>query len=89
MDCCVQRVVVKGSESHWASVKSGDLQVSVLGHMLFNIFFKYTDKRKESILSKFASGTKVRVLLTHLKGGMSHRETWKSSRNAPIGILLG
>ena len=53
-----QRVVLLGSNSKWTRVKSGVPQGSVLGPLLFLIYFKDIDDICSNLL-KFADDTKV------------------------------
>jgi len=55
-----QRVVVSGSVSEWISVMSCVLQGSVLGVVLFSIFFADINSGIECTLHKFADDIKLR-----------------------------
>ena len=50
--------MISGLKSSWRTVASGDLQVLVLGLVLFNTFINNLDAEIESTCSKFADDTK-------------------------------
>ena len=45
--------------SNWKAVSSAVAKVSVLGPILFNIFIKHLDDRRESAFIRFAGNTKL------------------------------
>ncbi|PKU34767.1 rna-directed dna polymerase from mobile element jockey-like [Limosa lapponica baueri] len=63
-----QRIMVNGSMSKWRPVMSAVPLGSVLGPVLFNIFFGDKDSRIECTLRKFADDTKLCHMLNMLEG---------------------
>lgn len=64
----LKRSVVSGWMSGWRAVKSGVPQKSVLGLMLFNIFFRNMNHLTEYILNKFDGDTKLCGRIDMLEG---------------------
>ena len=54
-----QRVQLNGHRSGWTEVRSGVLQVSVLGPLLFTIFVDDIDEEVLSEISKIADDIKI------------------------------
>ena len=88
-----QRVVVEGEFSMWVSVISSVLQGSVLGGILFNIFFDDIDEAIiNALIKKFAEDTKVamvveneddaRQMQNNLDKLWQWAEKWKMAFNA-------
>ncbi|KAF7240265.1 Gametocyte-specific factor 1, partial [Varanus komodoensis] len=59
-----QRVTISGELSGWWPVTNGVPQGSVLGPILFNLFFNDMEERVNSLLIKFADDTKTGAVVT-------------------------
>lgn len=64
----LKRTVVNGLMSGWRPVKSSIPEGSVLGLMLFNMFFSNMDHGTECILKKFDGDTKLCGAVDKLEG---------------------
>jgi len=68
LDSHIQRVAVNSSMSRWRWVTSGVMQGSILGPVLFAVFFNDTHSEIECTLSKFANDTKLSGMADMPKG---------------------
>ena len=74
----VQRMIINSAESGWRPVTSGDVQGSMLGPVMFNIFINNLDKGIESTFSKFPQDTKLGgVAVTHEGCGAIQQDLYR------------
>ncbi len=87
-----QRLVINGTASDWAPVRSGVTQGSVLGPVLFIIYINDIDVELNNFISKFADDTKIgnSVSIEHdrmsLQENLRKISDWSERRKMPFNV---